>query len=129
MMSTIPAERASTSPRVLVIDDDRATRVLLRKVLTQSGFDVDVATGGNEGMKLALTGQYGAILLDLVMPQPDGAAVLRTIASSAPAILRKIIIITGYPRQASIRDTQALLTKPLDLNEVIRLTRKSTEAA
>jgi DNA-binding response OmpR family regulator len=128
MMSQIPTESAPASPRVLVIDDDRATRVLLRKVLTQSGFDVDVATGGDEGMKLALTGQYGAILLDLVMPQPDGAAVLRTIASSAPALLSKIIIITGYPQQASVRNTHAMLTKPLDVNEVIRLTRESTES-
>jgi len=127
MMSKI-SEPASVPPRVLVIDDDRATRVLLRKVLTQSGFDVDLATGGNEGMKLALTRQYGAILLDLVMPQPDGAAVLRTIASAAPALLSKVIIITGYPQQAAASEAHAMLTKPLDVNEVIRLTRRSAEA-
>jgi DNA-binding response OmpR family regulator len=113
---------------VLVIDDDRATRVLLRKVLTQSGFEVDLATGGNEGMKLALTRQYGAILLDLVMPQPDGAAVLRTIASTAPALLSKIIIITGYPQQAATSEAHPTLTKPLDVNEVIRIIQRSTEA-
>jgi CheY-like chemotaxis protein len=128
MMTQIPIDPEPISQRVLVIDDDHATRVLLKKVLTQSGFYVDVATGGNEGMKLALTRQYGAILLDLVMPQPDGAAVLRTIASEAPALLRKIIIITGYPQQASASGAHAMLTKPLDVHEVIRLTRKSTEA-
>lgn len=127
-MSNHTTETAATSPRVLVIDDDRATRLLLKKVLTQSGFDVDLATGGNEGLKLALTQQYGAILLDLVMPQPDGAVVLRTIAASAPALLQKIIIITGYPQQATDSDTHAMLTKPLDVNEVIRLTRSSAEA-
>jgi DNA-binding response OmpR family regulator len=129
MMSSIFNEPAPISPRVLVIDDDRATRVLLRKVLTQSGFDVDVATGGNEGMKLALTRQYGAILLDLVMPQPDGAAVLRKIASTAPALLSKIIIITGYPQQTATTEAHATLTKPLDVTEVIRLVRRSTEAS
>lgn len=128
-MSIDPAEATPSPPRVLVIDDDRATRVLLKKVLTQSGFDVDLATGGNEGMKLALTRQYDAILLDLVMPQPDGSAVLRRLAESAPALLRKVIIITGYPRQSAATQTRAVLTKPLDLDEVIRVIRESAEAS
>ena len=87
-MTQYPRDPAQSPPRVLVIDDDHATRVLLKKVLTQSGFDVDLATGGFEGMKLALTQEYEAILLDLVMPQPDGVAVLRRISSSQPTLLR-----------------------------------------
>jgi CheY-like chemotaxis protein len=109
--------------RVLVIDDDPATRLLLKKVLTQSGFAVDLATGGLEGMKLALTEEYEAILLDLVMPQPDGVAVLRRIATSLPSLLPRIIVVTGYPQQAIVTGPCAVLTKPLNVDEVIRLTR------
>ena len=116
-------------PRVLVIDDDRATRLLLQKVLSQSGFHVDLASSGDEGMSLALSREYEAILLDLVMPQPDGTAILQKIEASAPALLKKIIIITGYPQQTIKSKTFAMLTKPLNLDEVIRLARQSIEAS
>jgi DNA-binding response OmpR family regulator len=120
-------ESHPTAPAVLVVDDDRSTRVLLRRVLESAGFTVDVAADGVLGAQLALTGKYDAILLDLVMPQPDGFAILRELASSRPQLLRKIIVITGYPQQVVSTDTFALLTKPLDVSEVVRLTRQCTE--
>lgn len=79
-------------------------------------------------MKLALTRQYAAILLDLVMPQPDGTAVLRRITESAPGLLRRIIVMTGYPSQAGGIAARATLTKPLDVDEVIRVVRESAGA-
>ncbi|HKR65939.1 MAG TPA: response regulator [Thermoanaerobaculia bacterium] len=112
---------------VLVVDDDPATLVLLRKVLAQAGFAVDVAGGGAEAMTLALTRKYDAVLLDLVMPPPDGFAVLRQIAAVAPRLLPKVIVITSYPQRVHAANTYALLNKPLDLREVVRLTRECTE--
>lgn len=113
---------------VLVIDDDRATRLLLKKFLEQSGFMVDLADGGDEGLKLALSRKYGAILLDLVMPQPDGFAVLRQITETAPTLLPKIIILTGYPQQAvAIHDTCAVLIKPIDISQVVHLVKRCAE--
>lgn len=109
---------------MLVVDDDPATLVLLRKILTQAGFAVDVAAGGKEALELALSCKYDAVLLDMVMPQPDGNAVLRQITTAAPALLPKIIVITGYPQQVVAADTYALLSKPLDVTEVVRLVWK-----
>lgn len=111
-------------PRVLVVDDDRPTRLLMRKILTQAGFAVDVAEGGAQALELAMKGEYGAVLLDLVMPQPDGFAVLRHLKTSAPALLDKVIIITAYPQQAVSVNTYAILAKPVELTEVIRLTKR-----
>jgi CheY-like chemotaxis protein len=126
-MDLTARETTRSALAVLVVDDDLATRVLLKKVLTRSGFAVDLAAGGSEALQLALTGEYAAILLDLVMPQPDGLAVLRQITSAAPTLLRKIIIIAGYPQQVVATDTYAMLSKPLDVAEVVRLTRRCTE--
>jgi DNA-binding NtrC family response regulator len=125
----VPAgsEGSTRTLSVLVVDDDPATLVLLRKILTQSGFEVDLAKSGTEGLKLALSKEYGAILMDLVMPQPDGQAILRQIADVAPTLLRKIIILTGYPQQAVAANTYAMLIKPLDIPEVLRLVRRCTE--
>jgi DNA-binding response OmpR family regulator len=126
-MTSNTHESHPTAPAVLIIDDDRSTRVLLRRVLERAGFTVDLAADGVLGAQLALTGKYGAVLLDLVMPQPDGFAVLRELVSSRPHLLRKIIVITGYPQQVVSSDTFALLTKPLNVSEVVRLTRQCTD--
>ena len=123
---TIEVQRTVTS--VLVIDDDRATRLLLKKFLVQSGFRVDLADGGEEGLRLALSQEYGAILLDLVMPQPDGLAVLRQISETAPNLQRKIIILTGYPHQAvAIDNICAILIKPIDISQAIHLVKRCAE--
>jgi phosphoserine phosphatase RsbU/P len=117
-------EPTEAAPVILVVDDDPSTRVLLKKVLIQSGFAVDLAAGGEEAIRLTQGREYAVILLDLVMPQPDGLAVLRHLRSTTPSLLQKIIIITGYPQQAVSTDACAILTKPLDVSEVLRRTRQ-----
>jgi CheY-like chemotaxis protein/anti-sigma regulatory factor (Ser/Thr protein kinase) len=61
---------------VLVIDDDRHARDLLRRNLESQGLAVILASGGEEGMELARTHQPGIITLDVMMPGIDGWAVL-----------------------------------------------------
>ncbi len=126
-MLSISDEGSDNPTAVLVVDDDRATRLLLKKFLEQSGFRVDLADGGNEGLRLALSKEYGAILLDLVMPQPDGHTVLRQISEAAPTLVRKIIILTGYPQQAVAINTRAILIKPIDISQVIHLVKRCVE--
>ena len=126
-MSPASPESEPTAPPVLIVDDDPATLVLLRKILSQSGFAIDTARGGEEGLELVMTRKYDAVLLDLVMPTPDGNAVLRQLAAAAPELLPKIIVITGYPQQAVAVDTFGLLTKPLDVAQVVRLVRECIE--
>jgi len=83
-----PAKRAS----VLVIDDSLTTRMLEQSILESAGYEVDVATSGEEGIEKALGKQYGLFLVDVEMPGMDGFEfVSRTQAdaslSTVPAIL------------------------------------------
>jgi DNA-binding NtrC family response regulator len=121
------ANDPSSAPSVLVVDDDPSTRVLLKKIFNRAGYTVDLASGGAEGLNLALSRQYGAILVDLVMPQPDGQAMLRVISDITPALLRKIITLSVYPKQL-VAGTFATLIKPLDISEVLRLTRRCIDS-
>ena len=63
--------------RVLVIEDEPKTAEFLRKGLTESGFGVDVAADGDEGLILAGDGGHDVIILDVALPKRDGWSVLR----------------------------------------------------
>ncbi len=62
--------------RVLVIDDETRLADYLRKGLTESGYTVDVAHHGTDGLHLALEGSYDLIVLDVMLPGRDGFEVL-----------------------------------------------------
>ncbi|CAG9183850.1 heavy metal response regulator transcription factor [Cupriavidus respiraculi] len=65
--------------KILVIEDELRTAEYLQKGLTESGFVVDVAMTGTDGIHLAAEMQYDAILLDVMLPGADGWAVIRSI--------------------------------------------------
>ncbi|AKV02081.1 Phosphate regulon transcriptional regulatory protein PhoB (SphR) [Labilithrix luteola] len=65
--------------RVLVADDDEATRELIASTLRASGYDVEVATDGHEAVELVARGGFDVVLLDAVMPRMSGVDACRTI--------------------------------------------------
>jgi CheY-like chemotaxis protein/anti-sigma regulatory factor (Ser/Thr protein kinase) len=62
--------------RILVADDDRTTRHVLRKVLTSAGFSVTVAKDGIEALKVLRTRRFDLLLLDVWMPRMNGLDLL-----------------------------------------------------
>jgi two-component system copper resistance phosphate regulon response regulator CusR len=67
--------------KILVIEDELKTSSYLRKGLSEQGFVVDVANRGDEGLDLALSRDYDAILLDVMLPGRDGWSILSTLRS------------------------------------------------
>ncbi len=63
--------------RILVVEDEPKTGDYLKKGLTESGFVVDLARDGREGLHLAEEGGYDLIVLDVMLPGLDGWQVLR----------------------------------------------------
>ena len=57
---------------ILIIDDDNELCVLLKDYLTSEGFAVETALTGNEGLDQAVSGQWGLILLDVMLPDLNG---------------------------------------------------------
>ena len=62
--------------RILIVEDEKKTAAYLKKGLSESGFVVDVAEQGEDGLHLARTGDYDLIILDVMLPQQDGWSVL-----------------------------------------------------
>lgn len=65
--------------RTLVIEDEKKIGAFLRKGLVESGFVVDVAESGDDGLHLARTIAYDVIILDVMLPQFDGWTILATL--------------------------------------------------
>jgi len=63
--------------RVLVVEDERRLAVLLRRVLIEEGYDVDVAHDGITGDQRAREGGFQAVVLDVMLPGRDGVDVCR----------------------------------------------------
>jgi two-component system copper resistance phosphate regulon response regulator CusR len=62
--------------RILVVEDEPKIAAFLRKGLAESGFVVDVATQGDDGLHLAQTVAYDLIVLDVMLPRLDGWSIL-----------------------------------------------------
>jgi two-component system copper resistance phosphate regulon response regulator CusR len=65
--------------RILVVEDERKTSAYLQKGLSESGFVVDTAYRGDDGLHLALTHDYDLVILDVTLPELDGWSVLAAI--------------------------------------------------
>ncbi|MDO8502071.1 MAG: heavy metal response regulator transcription factor [Gemmatimonadaceae bacterium] len=65
--------------RILIVDDERKAADYLHHGLTESGFVVDVALNGDNGLSLALSEYYDLIVLDVMMPGRDGWSVLTSL--------------------------------------------------
>jgi CheY-like chemotaxis protein len=99
-----PVERAQlverlnviTRSRILVIEDDATTRYAVRKLLQSANFPVLEAANGEDGMSAAEAAQPRAIVLDLGLPDVDGAALLDRLRTS-PAT-RQIPVIVSTAR-------------------------------
>lgn len=75
--------------KILVIEDEAKTVGYLQRGLTEQGYAVDVAYNGIDGQHLALTGDYDAIVLDIMLPGRDGIQVLQALRreKSTPVIM------------------------------------------
>jgi len=104
---------------VLVVDDQEESRNLLRRVIeSQPGYEVVEATGGQEAITLVRQVQPHVIVLDLMMPDVDGFAVLEAIKTDEATRSIPIIVVTAKDLTQEERDrlnrgVEALLQKGL----------------
>ena len=67
--------------RVLVVEDSNKIRQYVAKALKRSGYAVDTAADGEEGLELAQLNPYDAVVLDIMLPGLDGFSLLQQIRS------------------------------------------------
>lgn len=98
--------------RILVVDDEERIRRLLKMYLEKEGYEIDEAEDGETALRKATAGDYGLILLDVMLPGMDGVEVctrLRQVKSTPVLMLTaKGKRSTGYKGLRSERMTTSL---------------------
>ena len=113
--------------RVLVVEDElRLAENVARSLRESAGYAVDIAADGQEGLFMAESNAYDAVLLDLMLPKMDGMALLGRIRQSGQHT--PVLVLTARDDKESVvallnAGADDYLTKPFDLGELLARTK------
>lgn len=108
--------------RVLIIEDDRDVASFIQKGLSQAGWNVDHADDGKDGLFLATTEKYDALIVDRMLPGIDGLTVIRTLRASSNSTPALILSALGEveDRVSGLRaGSDDYLVKPFAFSELL----------
>ncbi|HET8670359.1 MAG TPA: response regulator [Candidatus Saccharimonadales bacterium] len=94
--------------KVLVVEDDRFLISAYRAKLTKSGYEVEMASDGEEALELLKTQTPDIILLDLVMPRKDGFATLAEIRQLEQLKLVPVIVASNLGQKEDVDKAMGL---------------------
>lgn len=115
--------------KILIVDDSRAMRMIVRRALRQAGFDgheVEEASNGKEALDMIQKGAPGLVLTDWAMPEMNGIELLQAVRERNLRVKIGVVTSQGSPEmreQAEAAGAIFLLTKPFtaeDLGAALR---------
>lgn len=114
---------------ILIIDDEKSIRNVLRDILEYEKYEVDEAANGPEAITLIKKEKYDVILCDIKMPKMDGIEVLEQITSLCDT---PVVMISGHGTidtavEAIKKGAYDYLAKPLDLNRTLITIRNAMD--
>jgi len=116
--------------KILIIDDERAIRNILKDILQTEGYQTDDAADGEEGLQKFLTNTYDLVICDIKMPKLDGIEFLQKAQEAKPEV--PIIIISGHGNIETAVDAVKkgafdFVSKPPDLNRFLITLRNALD--
>ncbi len=122
--------QSTTMQKILVIDDERAIRNVLKDILSNEGFQIDEAADGEEGWKKFQATNYDLVLCDIKMPKMDGLEFLQQATAAKQDI--PIIMISGHGTIETAVDAVKkgafdYISKPPDLNRLLVTIRNAVD--
>ena len=121
----MPHEEHGARHRVLIVDDEESTRLLLARLLgTELRVDAQLAGTCEQAQRLAGEHVYDAILLDLIMPGIGGLGVLKKIRAGSPNARTPVIVVSivsdpAVIDQCTIMGANAYHAKPVRRTELV----------
>jgi CheY-like chemotaxis protein len=122
------AESSVSEPRILVVDDERFFREAIRDALGAAGLAVELAATGGQALELLSERPFGAVVLDLQLPDLHGLEVLRRARQLRPEL--RVVILSAHTEQANVLEALRLgaydyLAKPLHEEELVFAVRRA----
>ena len=120
--------------RILVVDDEAPVRQAFQAALQVKGYEVALASEGQEALRIIRGRSFDLIFLDILLPEVGGASILKAIKRRDPEAV--VVLITGFPHHdetlAALEYGPAmLLPKPIkltDIETVLKLVFKRDKA-
>jgi DNA-binding NtrC family response regulator len=118
------------SGSILVVDDEEIMREILESLLTREGYHVRVASGGEEGLELARSFPFDAVIVDVMMPGMDGLTLLEELKKLDDEL--PILMVTAFASVetaigAMKRGAFDYITKPFKNDEVLVVVHNAVE--
>lgn len=116
--------------KILVVDDERAIRNSLKEILSDEGYNVDVAEDGATAIDMSEKERYDVIFCDIKMPNMEGTEVLEKLRTDG--VDSAIIMISGHGDidtavECIKKGAFDFIQKPLDLNRILITIKNATE--
>ena len=104
---------------ILVVDDEEIMREILETLLVREGYAVRLAADGAEGLELAKSLPFDAVILDVMMPRMDGLEVARALQGDPATAPIPVLLLSAKAQEADLRageasGADAYVTKPFD---------------
>jgi CheY-like chemotaxis protein len=120
MESLPPNSGAERTASVLVVDDSKDMRDLLREVLDSAGWQVKVASTGQRAMRLMASQRPDVVLIDLLMPGMNGFTLRSAMLRDPRLASIPVIILSAYwARPSETLDAAAVLPKPVNIDRLL----------
>jgi DNA-binding NtrC family response regulator len=128
----VAKEEKTRETRILLCDDEKNVRRIMRVILEKKGFIIDEATNGEEALEKIKSARFDLMLLDQLMPGISGLEVLRQAAEIVPDM--PVIMVTGLAQhklahEAIMAGAKECVFKPVNTPKLIFLAEKYAGAA
>jgi two-component system, cell cycle response regulator DivK len=115
--------------RILVVEDQEDNRIILRRLLSNAGYDLIEAANGEDGVALALSARPDLILMDIQLPVMDGYEATRRIKSNAELKSIPVIAVTSYAlsgdeAKSRAAGCDAYIAKPFSPRQLLATVRE-----
>lgn len=113
--------------KILVVDDEEGARDLFNTILTDEGYDVALANGGEEALGLFKSNPFDLVITDIKMPVMDGLQLLQEIRKMGSKT--DVIMVTAYGEVESYLKAMSLgaaeyINKPIRIKELKQIVHK-----
>jgi DNA-binding response OmpR family regulator len=115
-----------TNARILVVDDDRVIQQLLKVNLELEGYEVEIASDGEEALASFGVFQPHLVLLDIMMPKLDGWEVSRQLKDKPGGLAVPVVLLSARAQDTDVKrgselGVAAYVTKPFDPIQLLDL--------
>ena len=120
----------NTKGRILVVEDERSMREVLKILLEEEGYDVSAASDGLEGMEAVRANIFDLVITDIKMPGADGFEVLKLVKEVYPETI--VIMVTAFGTtesaiEAMKKGAYDYINKPFKIDEIRLVVKKAFE--